>query len=107
MVTPFTLDEKYTLVFNDRTKNLDSIFIWWYKLPKTPTIFKKDNNLFMYCLIKNWLTTQEPDNKVYTYFINYMYLLEEKILVDKLLKYIKDFEDKILFINFYYNLITK
>ena len=61
----------------------------------------------MYCLIKNWLTTQEPDNKVYTYFINYMYLLEEKIPVDKLLKYIKDFEDKILFINFYYNLITK
>lgn len=108
MITPFIIDDKYTLCFNDKSKKLDSIFIWDIKLNKTPVLLRKcSSDLYLYSLIKTWLTTDEPDSKVYTYFLRYMYFIEEKIPIDKMLKYIKDIDDKILLINYFYNLMTK
>lgn len=78
MVTPFIIDDEYTLVFNNKTKKLDSIFYHDIKNEDTTEYFNDWLELYTFCLKKCWLTNEEPDYYIYDIFKKYMNITEHK-----------------------------
>ncbi len=89
MITPFIIDDEYTLVFSDKTKQLKTIFYNDEVESDIPEFIKREMNddLFLYCLKKWWLTIEEPNEIIYTRFKQLMRLTWRWINIESLFRH--------------------
>lgn len=103
MVTPFNIEE-YSLIFSDWTKKLKTVF-YCDEIQEVPKFISNDMNddLYLYCLKKWWLTMEEVDDTIFIRFKQLLELNWKWINLEHIFKHF-DYDKCLDLIDYIYNL---
>ena len=104
MVTPFNIEE-YSLIFSEKNNKLKTIFYNDEIIEDIPKFILSDMNwdLYLYCLKKWWLTTEEVDDTIFIRFKQLLELNWKWINLEHIFKHF-DYDKCLDLIDYIYNL---